>query len=92
MSKPVKHIELSHSEWDRLKLKLVQEYGPSILISWKMGRELGFTVREHSRGFVEFREAHKMQAVENDWRDAQSIICLDFYDEAMKSWYFLKYE
>lgn len=92
MSTPVKHVELSHGEWDKLKEQLVKEYGPSILISWKMRRELGFTVREHSRGFVEFRKSHELKATYGDWRDARSTICLDFYDEAMKSWYYLKYE
>jgi hypothetical protein len=80
----VKHIELTHSEWDALKQRLTAEYGMRILLSWVSRRELGFTVREH-RHFSERKD------VEN-WRDGRTCICLDFYDEAMKSWFLLKYQ
>ncbi len=86
--RPIKHVELTHSEWDWLRSELVKEHGTSILISWRMRRELGFTVREHSRGFVPLLDSVKANV---DWRDARSVICLDFYDEAMKTWYILKY-
>jgi hypothetical protein len=86
--KPIKHIELTHREWDWLKDELIKEHGASILISWKMRRELGFTVREHSRGFSPLLDT----VVSNvDWRDSRSVICLDFYEESMKTWYMLKY-
>ncbi len=80
----MKHIELTHKEWNELKDRLVAEYGSKILISWVCRRELGFTVREH-RHFVIRKD------IEN-WRDNRTCICLDFYDEAMKSWFILKYQ
>lgn len=87
--RPIHHIELTHRKWDQLRAELIKEHGPSILISWKMRRELGFTVREHQRGFVPLLDAVKSHV---DWRDSRTVICLDFYEEAMKTWYILKYE
>jgi hypothetical protein len=86
--RPIKHIELTHQEWDWLRAELIKEHGPSILISWKMKRDLGFTVREHKRGFVHLMDTIRAHV---DWRDSNSVICLDFYDESMKTWYLLKY-
>lgn len=81
MDKPIRHIELTHTEWENLRQQIIKEHGPSMLISWKMRRELGFTVREHKRWDKT-----------KQWQDRSSVICLDFYDESMKSWYILKYE
>ena len=74
--KPIKHIELSTVEWKKVKEQLIEDFGQKILISWVMKRECGFTVRTHTR-----------------WQDDQSsvVVCLDFYDEQMKTWYILKY-
>jgi len=74
--KPIKHIELSTTEWKKVKQQLIEDFGQKILISWVMKRECGFTVRTHTR-----------------WEDDQSkvVVCLDFYDEQMKTWYILKY-
>ena len=81
MSDIVKHVELTHDEWEKLKELLVKEYGSKIMISWVMKRELGFTVREHQRWDDTYAR----------WEDRRSVICLDFYEEATKSWYILKY-
>lgn len=76
--KPIKHIELSKSEWIDLRARLVEEYGEKIRISWVMRRECGFTVREH--------------IVYKAFDDGPTrVFCLDFYDEQMKTWYILKY-
>ena len=74
--KPIKHLELSKAEWEKVKARLIQEFGQKILISWVLKRECGFTVRSHSRWTA------------NNYED---IVCLDFYDEQMKTWYILKY-
>jgi hypothetical protein len=82
MSTPIKHVELTHAEWNKLKQELVSEHGKSIMISWVMKQKLGFTIREHLR----FNDTYPA------WEDRRSVICLDFYDEAMRTWYILKYE
>jgi len=68
----MKHIELTHKEWNELKQRLTAEHGSKILISWAMKRECGFTVRDHC---------------EHDRR----YIALDFYDEQMRTLFYLKY-
>lgn len=81
--KPVKHIELNHHEWEDLRKRIKQDYGAStVMISWKLKETLGFTVREHFR----WDDTHAA------WADRRSVICLDFYDVAMKSWFILKYQ
>ena len=78
----MKHIELSHAEWYKIRNQIHDEYGQSmILLSSKMKRELGFTVREH-------RTFDPLQLLRSGHR---TIICLDFYDEQMKTWFSLKY-
>ena len=74
--KPIKHIELSSAEWEQIKSKLIEEFGQKIIITWVLKRECGFTVRSHT-----------------DWNDGNyhRVICLDFYDEQMKTWFILKY-
>jgi hypothetical protein len=77
----MKHIELNHKEWEQLQNKLVAELGARARISWVLKREFGFTVREHSR----------WDNTNKDWQDRRSVICIDFYDEAAKTWFALKY-
>lgn len=77
-NKPIKHIELSQEEWNKIKQQLIADFGQKILISWVMKRECGFTVRNHTRW-------------SEDGRDNKVVVCLDFYDEQMKTWYILKY-
>ena len=78
MDKPIKHLELSKEEWIKIKQRLVEDFGQRILISWVMKRECGFTVRNHTKW-------------SDDGRDYSVTVCLDFYDEQMKTWYILKY-
>jgi hypothetical protein len=82
-------------DWTKLSTKLVEDFGPSILISWRMKRELGFTVRRH-RGLV---------PINIDGTDPQEVIDpnlayryryeqqihLDFFNEAAHTWFQLKY-
>jgi hypothetical protein len=75
MSKP---ITLSPSQWEKLKIRLTNDYSPStLLISYKMKEKLGFSVRTHQ------------WYVEN--RGYQSQICLDFYNEPKRTMFLLKY-
>jgi len=44
----MKHIELTHAEWDQIRDRIREDFGFSMpLLRDKMKRELGFTVREH---------------------------------------------
>lgn len=73
----MKHIELSHHEWNRIRKQIRDEFGDSmILLRGKMRRELGFSVREHMPDTDRFHQ----------W-----IICVDFYSEEAKVWFTLKY-
>jgi len=79
-SKPIKHIELPREEWLELRRGLIEQYGKIVLLSWKMKEICGFTMREHRRDTsYATGEYHP------------PVYCLDFYDEAMKMWYLLKY-
>lgn len=82
-----KHIELTHQEWEKIKAGLINDFGQRILISWVMKRECGFTVREHHRTAKSFDDL----GPNVDWRNATSVMCIDFYDEAVKTWFVLKY-
>lgn len=61
--------------WERIKA----DHGQKISISWVCRRELGFTVREHM-----------VYGDDVSW-DERYQIHLDFYDEAMRTLFILKY-
>jgi hypothetical protein len=70
MTKP---IELSHSQWVKLKQRLAQDYPPSVLYMRIKGKtKLGFTVREH-------KDWDKDMGKHGGWR--KNCIMLDFYSE-----------
>lgn len=76
-------------EWEEISAKLIKDYGPSILISWKCKRELGFTVRHHqglkqadySKEFIDLKGRYYYS----------TEVHLDFYSEAAQSFFVLKY-
>ena len=79
-------IELTEAQWARLYQRLAQDYEdePSvILIRAKMRAVLGFTVRRHR-----VRDP-RHQGMQPGWY--HEWICLDFYDEAKKTMFLLKY-
>ena len=83
-------------EWETISAQLFQLHGPSIMISWKCRRELGFTVRRH-KGLIKYGEKYgeedsgwmqpdlKNKFTYEDW------ICLDFYSESALTYFLLKY-
>lgn len=78
-------------EWADISQQLIRDYGPSIIISWKMKRELGFTVRHH-KGLVPFKVDAEALVSEFDHRyHYEDQIHLDFFNEATQSWFQLKY-
>lgn len=76
----MKHtIALSYQDWDKLKTKIVEDYGyTTVLISWRMREQLGCTVRDH-RDY-----SH------DDWRSSKPMR-LDFWDEQLQTLFLLKY-
>ena len=86
----MKSIVLRHREWDRIFAKIKEEYAatPSVyLMRNKMKEQLGFTVREHAN----YNEQDVEYDLNNDWRDYRSQIHIDFYTEAARTMFVLKY-
>jgi hypothetical protein len=71
-------------EWYDIRDKIKKDFGETIFaISWRLKRELGFTVRNH-RGLVSWYEDAGRFCY-------QDQIHLDFYNESTLSWFVLKY-
>jgi len=80
MSKP---IELSHTQWARLKERLKQDYPPSVIYMRIKGKtKLGFTVREH-------KDWDKEMGKHGGWR--KNCVMLDFYSEKKRTFFIMKY-
>jgi hypothetical protein len=74
-----KTLTLSYTAWDKLKEKITEDYGrATVLISWRLRDQLGFTVREH----IEYNQ--------EDWRNSHTIR-LDFWDDQMQTMFLLRY-
>ncbi len=87
----MKALRLTEQQWEKISAHLSQNYPNSVMLTrWKMRDVLGFTVRHH-------RERRDMRQIagEFDMRDygvlVKDWICLDFYDEAKKTMFLLKY-
>lgn len=71
-------IVLTKHEWRNLSSRIKDEYGASImLISWRLKRELGFTVRSHM--------------YYNEFNERVNDIRLDFEDPAQATFLRIKY-
>jgi hypothetical protein len=77
----MKHtISLTYSGWQRLKEKIVQDYGAAtVLISWRLREQVGFTVREH------------YEYITSDNWNPHRPIRLDFWNEQLQTLFLLKY-
>lgn len=85
-----KNLIIFHNpkEWQEVSARLVEEFGSSILISWKLKRELGFQVRYH-QGLVKRTDQYVEDYQGQYYYEDQ--VCLDFYSEAAQSWFQLRY-
>jgi hypothetical protein len=80
-------IKLHPDHWQKIHVRLMAEQPASVmLIRGRMREVLGFTVREHQQ-WVELGKKSNGQA----YGQTQTWICLDFYNDAMESWFHLKY-
>lgn len=74
-------IILTLNEWDNVKERITERHGLSMtLLSFKLKRDLGFTVRNHR--YVEDRDLYRRHVHE---------IHLDFYDDAKETMFRLAY-
>ena len=87
-------------EWYQVRERVKQDYGQTIFaISWRLKRELGFTIRNHKglrKNTAEMIDwaggEYKSLAADLEHRYYyQPEIHLDFYSEAQMSWFVLKY-
>jgi hypothetical protein len=77
-------LTFKENEWATIFAKIKEEYKdtPSVyLVSYVTKRELGFTIRRHSDYVIGPGGSTR-------WSE---IICLDFYDDAMETFFTLKY-
>ncbi len=76
-----------------LQLKLIEDFGNKIAISFVCRRELGFTVRRH-KGLAPHGEAEWELMKQEGWPHRfhyEEQVHLDFYSESAKTWFVLKY-
>jgi hypothetical protein len=91
-----KNLIIFHSvrEFEELHDRLMEDYGRStMLISWKMKRELGFTIRHH-KGLVPHDESEWAVMKSQGWDHRyhyEMQVHLDFYNEAQQTFFVLKY-
>ena len=79
-------IELTESQWETLATRLRQDnqHQPSVmLIRSRMREVLGFTTRQHQR-WIETEHGYGCARREH-------VVCLDFFDAAMETWFRLRY-
>jgi len=81
----VKPIVLSEDNWLKLRYQLKQTYPKSVMLTrWKMREVLGFTDRLHEEWINKPNRFGGMGYT-------QRQIYLDFFDEAKKTFFLLKY-
>ena len=91
-----KNLIIFHSvrEFEELHHRLLQEHGrATMLVSWRMKRELGFTIRHH-KGLVPHDESEWEIMKSEGWNHRyhyEMQVHLDFYNEAQMSWFVLRY-
>jgi len=87
MKTKVKHnlvIFEKESDWEYIREKIKQDFGEKIfVISWRLKKELGFTVRYH-RGLMPWDDDKTQYYYQNQ-------VHLDFFNESAHSWFVLKY-
>lgn len=66
-------------KWEKLRNKLIEDYGPKIFIGFISKKKLGCSFRTH------YKTA--------EWGvfDAEYDVRIDFYNEAKQTWFLMKY-
>ena len=87
----MKPLEFTRDQWIPLQQRLLQEHGAATMsISWRCRRELGFIVRHHDR-WVPVGDSPVRLGGNGVLSYRETVICLDFYDEEMRTFFILKY-
>ncbi len=77
-----KHISLKPEQWRRLKIKLMNDYPPSVmLIRTRMREVLGFVARDYEEWNLDNHY---------NWEKIKDVR-LDFYNEPKRTMFLLKY-
>jgi hypothetical protein len=81
-------------DWAELSDRIKKDYGDNIfLISWRLKRELGFTIRYHKG--LEQHDSTTWEIMKSEGWDHryhyQSQVHLDFWTESQMSFFMLKY-
>lgn len=101
----MKPIELTYTQWIRLSKELHKDYPTSVLaIKEKTKKVLGFTSREYRKWIPNpnYNQEYKTYELEKNSGDylfafepekgrSDRVIHLDFYDEAKRTFFLLKY-
>jgi hypothetical protein len=81
-------------EFEELYQQLIDEHGrATMLVSWRMKRELGFTIRHH-KGLVPHDESEWAVMKSQGWDHRyhyEMQVHLDFYNESQQTFFVLKY-
>ena len=87
----MKAIVLSIGEWENIIAEVAKYHPKSVVLTrWKMKEVLGFTPREHEEWVGSYDDAspEDRRAGRHGYKTS---IHLDFYDEAKKTFFLLKY-
>lgn len=80
-------ITLKKDEWQTIREKIEQRHGKNIfLISWRLKRELGFTVRVHQEWIID-----EPTCTDRPLYGKKETIRLDFYDGSAETIFRLTY-
>ena len=85
----------SESEWERVKQRIIAQYGrTTVLVSWRLKQQLGFTVRRH-QAYLPWDKGQK-----DNWGHTTELqyqyypvnqVHLDFYNDISLSFFILKF-
>lgn len=87
MAEYIKSVEVKEAQLEEIKERIIADYGKSILISWKMKRELGFVIRYHE-AWIKHGKDELTNRAGGYYKDQ---IFLDFYSESLKTAFMLRY-
>lgn len=87
----MKALVLSEDQWTTIRQEIDKNYPRSVsMVRWKMKEVLGFTPREHTvwLGYYDNVSKEDKKAGRHGYK---KMIHLDFYDEAQRTMFLLKY-
>jgi hypothetical protein len=73
-------------DWTPIRKRLVKEYGQSIVLTWAMREQLGFSTRYHTAWI----SSGKTEG-EYELKYPEEQIHLDFFSGSAQSWFQLRY-